>query len=142
MVMEPFQPYFWLGALSVKRPIPSIELSTLGKSLNCGMYHSKLKANSHFASANATLKLILAWARVSTAAFPSTNIKQLPLGQLLARAYASTEVDHVGKNLNCGISHSKLKATTLGRFLARAYAIIEANFVCASVSTAACPSAS
>jgi hypothetical protein len=27
--------------------------------------------------------------------------------------YASTEVDRVGKNINCGISHSKLKATPI-----------------------------
>jgi hypothetical protein len=49
----------------------------------------------------------------ANAPFLSTNIKQVPIATTSYMLYASTEVDRIGKNINCGISHSKLKATPI-----------------------------
>jgi hypothetical protein len=99
--------------------MPPLKLITLGKSINCGMSHSKLKVSSN--ESKFQLGCFLARADASIEADHVGQGSQLqhvlqqarsnlPPGCFLALADASIEAGQVVQESHCGMYHSKLKA--------------------------------
>jgi hypothetical protein len=112
------------------------------------MYHSKLKATSHWAAFShalmPALKLIFLFGQESQLRHvPQQAQSDLALGSFLARAYASIEANFcLGKSLNCVISPNKFKAGSHWAHFSKALMPALKLITLARISTAASPTAS